>query len=376
VRILRLMGCDSRQFASMERYLLRACESAVTAGHEFHVAYDAPPKSDEFVGRLGKAGGTLLVLGVDGSVPSFLGRLHSTVRRLRIDLLHAYFTPTCHHAMAYAWATGMPGRLRTSANMPLTVRRASGLLTPLALRRFAATQRALARFPRRILALSEAMAEEFAELGIAGDRVRVVNGGVDETYFRPASAEERRAARSRFDLDGEVCVATTARMVPVKGLDLLLEAAARLPDVRFLLAGDGPLRSDLEARAGALGVSDRVGFVGQLADARELLAAADIVALPTRSEGLSNSVMEAMAEGLPVVASDIPANAEVVADGVNGVLFRVGDAEALAAGIRRLAGDEALRSRLGAESRRKVEERFNVGRRVAEELAVYEELVS
>ena len=369
------MGCDSRQFASMERYLVRACRVAVARGHSFHVAYDAPPTSEEFVGALESAGGELLVLGSNRSVPRLMRDLDRTIRRRRIDILHAYFTPACHYAMAYAWARRMPGRVRTSANMPLTIRQATRPLGPIGFARFAVTQRILAALPRTTLVLSEAMLHEFALLGVKESSLRVVSGGVDEEYFLPPTNSERAAARASFRLGDEIAVVTAARLVPVKCLDTLLEASKKLPGVQFILAGDGPLRANLEALARTLGITDRVMFAGQLSDARDLLAAADIFALPSRSEGLSNSIMEAMACGLPVVASSIRANAEVVTDGETGLLVPVADVQALTKAIERLATDVDLRSQYGATGRRRIQDHFNVGRRVVEEIAVYERLL-
>jgi glycosyltransferase involved in cell wall biosynthesis len=371
------MGCDSRQFASMERYLVRACQTAVGCGHSFHVAYDARPVSEDFVRAIEAAGGELLVLGRDGSLPGFIRNLDKQMRQRRIDVLHAYFTPVCHYAMAYAWARGLRIRVRTSANMPLTVRQANGPLGPVRLAYFSLMQQALAVLPRRVFVLSQAMRDEFIHLGVKADRLSVISGGVDETFFSPASAMERAAAREQFGLAWDQTVVVAAsRMVPIKGLDLLVEASAGLPGIRFVLAGDGPLRPELVALAKNLGVDDRVLFCGQLSDARALFAAGDIFATPTRSEGLSNSTMEAMASGLPVVASKILANEELVVDGQTGLLFPSNDPGALRDAIARLAYDAQLRQSYGQAGRRRVEDHFTVGRRVIQEITMYESLLN
>jgi glycosyltransferase involved in cell wall biosynthesis len=377
MRILRLMGCDSRQFASMERYLVRACQTAVAGGHSFHVAYEARPVSEDFVRAIEAAGGELLVLGRDGSLPGFIRNLDKQMRRRRIDVLHAYFTPLCHYAMAYAWARGLRVRVRTSANMPLTVRQASHPLGPVGWAYFSLLQRTLALLPRRVFVLSQAMHDEFIHLGVRADRLSIISGGVDETFFVPASASERAAAREYFGLARDQTVVVAAsRMVPIKGIDLLVEASAGLPGIRFVVAGDGPLRTEMAALATNLGVDDRVLFCGQLSDARVLFAAGDIFATPTRSEGLSNSTMESMASGLPVVASKILANEELVVDGQTGLLFPSNDPGSLRDAIARLAYDVELRRDYGQAGRRRIEDHFTVGRRVSQEIAMYESLLS
>jgi len=139
---------------------------------------------------------------------------------------------------------------------------------------------------------------------------------------------------------------TLSRLHEKKGLDVLLDAVAKLPRCIAWIAGDGPLQEDLKARAAALGVADRVRFLGWRRDRGALLAAADICVLPSRWEPFGTVMLEAWAAGIPLVAAGSQGPAALIADGGNGLLVPVDDAAALAAAIGRLLADPALRARL------------------------------
>ena len=151
-----------------------------------------------------------------------------------------------------------------------------------------------------------------------------------------------------------------------KAYDVLLESLGLLSaqGVKFalLLAGTGPERPALEALSQRLGLAERVQFLGDVDDVPALLATACLFAHPSKMEGLSNSILEAMAAGLPVVASSAGGNAEIVEDGVTGLLVPPGRPEPLAEAIRRLLDDAALRKRLGEQGLRNVNERCSESR--------------
>ncbi|OGL01419.1 MAG: hypothetical protein A3E31_16510 [Candidatus Rokubacteria bacterium RIFCSPHIGHO2_12_FULL_73_22] len=139
--------------------------------------------------------------------------------------------------------------------------------------------------------------------------------------------------------------------MPVKGFDLLVEAlprlAAEVPSARVLLVGDGPERAALEARARALGVAARLHVTGATPEVAAHLAAADVLAAPSRNEGMGRALVEAMALGLPVVATAVGGIPAVVEDGGCGRLVPPGDADALAAALAGLGRDARLRETLG-----------------------------
>ena len=186
--------------------------------------------------------------------------------------------------------------------------------------------------------------------------VLIIPNGVDTALYQPGHRPERPAGPLRLLFVG--------RLVRQKGLDCLLEAIARLPApdaVDLQLVGDGPARSELEHQAAALGVAGQVAFTGwaERAAMPGLYAGADVFVFPSRDEGMPNVVLEAMAAGLPVVATRIAGTRDLVVEGETGLMIDTDDADALAAAIARLASDPALRHRLGGQGRHRVVEAFS-----------------
>lgn len=203
---------------------------------------------------------------------------------------------------------------------------------------------------RRAVAISQAVERCLLEGGVEREKIRVIPSAVDPESLR--STRERAELRRAVGLaDGDVCFLTLASLDRRKGIDVLLNAVQRLTPAlgaRFLIAGDGPERGELERLARALGVSERVRFLGRREDRADLLAACDALVLPSRREGLGVAALEAMACGRPVVASRIGGLAEAVRDEVTGILIPADEPKALADALERLVADASLRARLGA----------------------------
>lgn len=204
-----------------------------------------------------------------------------------------------------------------------------------------------------VVSPSEALASFLTtHVGVPRDRVRVVPNGVDLARFAPGGP-------------GGAGVLWLGLMGEVKRLDVLLDALAQT-DVRAVLAGDGPVRPMVEARAAALG--GRVTLPGFVADPVPLFARADAFVLCSAAENMPLSLLQAMACGLPVVATRVGGVPEIVRDGVDGLLVPPGDAPALASALTRV--DPAL----GKAARRRVEESFGIERCAAGLAAVYAEV--
>jgi len=200
------------------------------------------------------------------------------------------------------------------------------------------------------------------------DRTVVIPNAVDARLHEPG----RRAERLR------PLLVSVGRLKSPKDFHTLLNALGRLHGVEYdaLIVGDGPDRPELATLLEQLGLGDRVRLCGERDDIPELLASADCFVLASRSEGLPMSILEAMAAGLPVVASDVGGVAELVDDGVTGLLVAPRDADRLAEALRRVLADVDLRRRLGAAGRRRVEERFGLERFRAAHVALYDELLA
>jgi glycosyltransferase involved in cell wall biosynthesis len=203
------------------------------------------------------------------------------------------------------------------------------------------------------LAVSHAAARSAIEVqGFPEDRMRVLFGAVDPRRFRPPDRSMRDAARKALDLDpADPIVLCIARLFPVKGVDQLLDAWVHVTRqsarVRLLIAGDGPERATLEARARELGISGSVHFLGHRLDVEKVAQASDVVVIPSRSESGPLTAVEAMATGIPVVGFRVGGVEELVWDGEQGLLVSAGDIASLARAVLQLLSDAALRERMG-----------------------------
>jgi glycosyltransferase involved in cell wall biosynthesis len=235
-------------------------------------------------------------------------------------------------------------------------------------------ERFLSRRVSRYIAVSRDIASRLAgTLGWPSSKIEVIHNGV---------AVDRLAARFDPELRRQLAagedtpiVLAVGRLDPQKGLDILLRAVPHVPRARFVIAGDGPERSRLEAQARAAGVLARVSFLGRRADVPELLAASDLFVLPSLYEGSSLALLEAMAAGKPVVTSAIAGTNELLTNQETGLLVAPGDPDALAAGLRRVLRDAELRDRLGTAARTCVAERFSAADVADRVTRVYERVL-
>jgi glycosyltransferase involved in cell wall biosynthesis len=273
-------------------------------------------------------------------------RLVRAIRAEAPAIFHAHLSwpLACKHGVLAARLARVPAVVGTAQlyTTPGDVRRARLRLRPL----------------RRIIAVSREVEERYVrDLGVPARRLAVVPNGIRVPPAPPAPKPALRAELVRDRPD--YLVLTPARLHEQKGHAYLLAAAALVPDATFVLAGDGPLRAELERRARELGVASRCLFLGERTDVPDLLASADLFVLPSLWEGLPLSVLEAMAAGCPVVASAIGGTDEAVTDGVTGLLVPPRDPAAIAAAIARLRADPGLARSLGQAGRLRVEQEFS-----------------
>jgi L-malate glycosyltransferase len=189
--------------------------------------------------------------------------------------------------------------------------------------------------------------------GTRPEKIHLCYNAIDTKRFKSELAREQRE---------NLTVGSTSMLRPEKGVDTLIEAFAQLrtPGVRLLLIGDGPEQAALEARVQALGIGDRVRFAGAAVDTAPYLHQIDIFVLPSHSEALSNSLMEAMGCGCAVVASRVGGNPELVSHGHTGLLFKVGDAADLATQLECLVKDAPLRRLVAGAGARRIHTEFSI----------------
>jgi glycosyltransferase involved in cell wall biosynthesis len=231
--------------------------------------------------------------------------------------------------------------------------------------------RAWARFKyrpyRRVVAISRAVRDELcSRCGLEAARVPLIASAVDPREFRP-DANARSQVLREFALDDRaLVVGVAAQLIPRKGHALLLRAlpelVRRVPRVQVLCFGRGPLRASLERLLTELDLSRSVRFVGFREDFAELLPGLDLLVHPAAREGLGLAVLESMAAGVPVVATAVGGVVDAVEDGAEGVLVAARDGQGLVTAIERLAGDAALRRRMGTAGRSRVEREFSIAR--------------
>jgi glycosyltransferase involved in cell wall biosynthesis len=226
------------------------------------------------------------------------------------------------------------------------------------------------RLSTRILAVSRSVEAFNLEVERQPrEKVTFLPNSVDPAEFQPANAAAKRAARERFGLPSDAfLVGGVGRLTPQKNFGLLLEAAQPLlgPDVQLALFGSGPEEAELRQHAGA-----HVHFMGTVAERAAIYQALDALVLPSRFEGLPMVVLEAMACGVPVLASAVDGVREIATDGVHALLAPSEAAPAFRAALQRLIADAALREQLTGAARALVEERFDARKLAAELESLY-----
>jgi sugar transferase (PEP-CTERM/EpsH1 system associated) len=302
-----------------------------------------------------------------GNDPRLVRDLYRLFKRERPDIVHTH-----------AWGTLVEGLLAARmAGVPVVVHGEHGTLQLRARQRW--VQRRAWAAADQVLSVSSRLAERMAaETRFPLDRIRVIRNGVDLTRF---GGRNRAAARAALQLDAGTRVAVAVgRLVPVKDHSSLLEAAELMArqsrGFTLLLAGDGPLRSALTERANALGLSDFVRVLGHRADIEVVLNAADVFVQSSVSEGLSNTILEAMASALPVVATRVGGADEMVEQGVTGLLVEPSSAPALAAALGSLLFDAPRARTMGEAGRIRAESEFSLGGMMRRYEALYARLAS
>lgn len=291
-------------------------------------------------------GWPVLALEERGGVrPELPFRLAALLRRRRAEVVHTHN----HRPLVYA------GAAASLARVP-SIHTRHGQLTGVSSRQLKLVRWA-SRLTHDFVCVSEDAAARSKEQGLAPGRIACIPNGIDTRRF---------AFRGGNDAGPAVLV---ARLSPEKDIATLLRAAALVqredPTFRLDIAGDGPCRPELETLARQLDPQGRLRFLGAVRGIPDLLAQARFFVLSSLSEGISLTLLEAMASGLAVAATRVGGNPEVVDEGTTGLLVPAGNPHALAGALARLHADGDLRRRFGAAGRQRVEERFDIRRMVA-----------
>lgn len=311
-------------------------------------------------------GARVLYLGKGKFSPSAIGALVRLIESERIDLVHLHGYSSANFGRMAARRAGVPAVVHEHAILKVQPHQ------------FAADWLLRGRTDVAI-AVSGAVKRFVVEgRSVPPERVRIINNGVSLDRF--VSVDPAVVAARRRDLgipDGAPVAGTMTRLREEKGNRYFIEAAAhvctRFPDARFLIAGDGPLRDELQAQARSLGVADRVIFAGFCEDVPVLLGLIDVKVIPSLTEGFPLALVEAMAAGKAIVSTDVGGIKEVAVDGENALLVPPADGRALGEKIAAVFSDPALRSRLATNARRE-SAKYGIDRNVAALQELYCEL--
>ena len=286
---------------------------------------------------------------------AFDWRLVNQLRRLlvreRFDVVHTHHWGTLCEGWAAARLAGVPhivhGEHGTMESRPRNLK----------------VQRFVWGRMDRVLSVSERLADRMArDVGFPRERIQTIRNGLDLEQWGAGERDRTRAALGAAPDD--VLVLAVGRLVPVKNHALLISAFAQarkgVARCRLLIAGDGPLRADLEAQVRSLGLESCVTLLGERRDIPDLLAACDVFVLSSDSEGMSNTIIEAMAAGRAVVATNVGGNSELVVDDETGLLVDRGDSEGMAAALAALSADCAKREAMGTAGRARARREFGV----------------
>ena len=291
-----------------------------------------------------------------------------------IDLVHSHTFLSSMFASPVARTAGVPAIVETF-HLPEVWRKGKWFKGSFWI------DRQVGRFVDQYVAVSRAAENHLVERKkVAPDRIRLIYNGRDLTRFHPPSERERAEARRALGVEDRQVLVTLGRLEAQKGHSFLIDAIARLapqwPSLVALFAGTGELEADLmlQRDRGALG--QRIRFLGMVSEPERVLAAADVVVLPSLFEGLPLAAVEALACALPMVATRIDGTCEVVVHQTTGLLVPPCDPVALASAIEVLLKDTAFAAELGKRGRAYVEDYFDVRTQIEKTVETYQKLLS
>jgi sugar transferase (PEP-CTERM/EpsH1 system associated) len=298
------------------------------------------------------------------------------LRELRPSIVHTRNLAALEMTVP-AWAAGVPVRIHGEHGRDVTD-------LDLARRRYRLVRRAYRPFVDHFVALSHGLESYLRErVGVPAARVTHIYNGVDTGRFHPAAAGKAPIPGCPFAAPELFLLGTVGRMEAVKdsvnlarafvaALGLAPRARERL---RLVMVGDGPQRDEAERIVNAAGAGDLAWFAGERSDVPDILRGLDCFALPSLAEGISNTILEAMASGLPVVATRVGGNADLMVEGLTGRLVPRADSAALAGAIAGYLADPVAARRHGRAGRRHVEQHFSLERMVRRYERLYLDLL-
>lgn len=348
----------SMDVGGMERGLVNHVREAQRLGEEVSViCLERPGVLASQLEALGAP--VLCVFKKPGVRPGTIWHLERLLRQLRPDVVHTHQVGPLFYGAPAAWQAAVPVRVHTEHGNHYGVRWQNRVLGRLA-----------GRFTHRFFCLSEDIAQEAAACRIVPrSKIRVITNGIDLSRFEPSVCKESLRQQLGLPVAGPL-IGTISRLAPVKCQDVLLRGFAQLrqsiPTARLVLVGDGPKHAALLELAHELGISASVHFVGYQATPEDYLRCFDVFALTSSSEGMPQSLMEAAAARIPIVASRVGGIPELIEHDTCGRLFSAGNCDELASTLFTALNERERSSTMADVARQRVQQRFDV-RLMAEE---------
>jgi glycosyltransferase involved in cell wall biosynthesis len=293
-------------------------------------------------------------------------------RRFDVIHVHQYGLPAALCVLA-GFVVRRPVVLKLSSTGPqgIASRMSAGVL--------ARPLRWLHRRLNRCIATSDRAAAEAVDFGLPEERVVRIANGIDTSVFRPAEASERQSLRERLGFRASRIALYVGRLSEEKDPLMLIEAWSRIGwvtgEAQLMILGDGPQRAEVEARITNLGLGESVMICGAVDDPLPFYRAADVLVLPSRNEGLSNSVVEALSTGLPLATTRVSGCEDIIAASGAGEMVEVGDTQAFATAIQLILSNDELRARQSEAARRYAIETFSIGQVADSTERLYSDLV-
>lgn len=287
----------------------------------------------------------------DGNDPSFPFHLWRLFKKCRPDIVHTH-----------SWGTLLEGFIAAKmAMIPIVIHGEHGTIQSKPFNIF--LQRFFWGKVDHLLSVSNVHANKLAKvIGIQNSKITVIKNGVDTNLFLQGRSKILRAS---FGLEPfDVVIGTVGRLVPVKDQASMIYAfsklSAELPNAKLLIVGDGPLRDELQNLSRTLGVSSKVVFLGRRSDIPDIIRLMDIFVLSSISEGMSNTILEAMSASLPVVATAVGGNTELIVSEKTGLLFPEGDIQKFTDALKEMIINRKRAKDMGVAGRVRVEKEFSL----------------
>lgn len=374
MKILKVMGYPLANSSTLDTYMLEASKVFRNLGHEMHLLYDGPKNTEltSFIGELEKHCIMHWFPYPQQKRKLYKARLKRLLKESQYDIVHLYFEPAAYIGAWMSFWQHVPIVIRTIGSYPLLSEGKSSVY-----RLFEKLYWNLKHMPEsRLICVSEGMKDYIQKnYRYHSRKLYVIYNATDATRFIPSN---NRIVKKQINKQEHIRVTFLGRLEPIKGLEIFIDAlkslSDRYPNLCSQIIGDGSLCNELKRRIADNGLSNIVSMPGRRHDLVDILHKTDIYVQPSYMEGFGSSVAEAMACGVPVVASAVGGIKELIRNGVDGLLVQPGNSKHLAESITRLISDEKLYNEIRINARERIINKFDYPVKIKNELGLYKQL--